>query len=128
MGLQVLTPAACAELGARHVFHQAPLSLAERQVERLNRTLQSEWAYRQIFSTNPSWLKLVRTVQRLILARAASQGCAGRGSAAVSAGADLDGAVAACRVDEFLDAPTCLALNPVLFRQDAALAASGSIV
>jgi hypothetical protein len=32
--------------------HPAPLSLAEQQVERLNRVLQTQWTYRQLFSSN----------------------------------------------------------------------------
>jgi hypothetical protein len=32
--------------------HQTALQLAERKVERLNRTLQTEWAYRQVFTSN----------------------------------------------------------------------------
>ena len=46
----------------------------------------------------------------------ASRRSSGSGSAAVriwSAGFDLDGAVAACGADEFLDAPTGLVLDVV---------------
>lgn len=34
------------------LVHQAPLPLARRHVERYNRTLAAEWAYRQPFTTN----------------------------------------------------------------------------
>lgn len=33
-------------------LHQAPLPLDQRQAERFNRTLQTEWAYRQVFTSS----------------------------------------------------------------------------
>jgi hypothetical protein len=41
-----------AELGARHVFIRPHCPWQNGKVERFNRTLQVEWAYRQIFMTN----------------------------------------------------------------------------
>jgi transposase InsO family protein len=42
----------CAELGARQVFIKPHCPWQNGKVERLNRTLQNEWAYRQIFTSN----------------------------------------------------------------------------
>lgn len=39
-------------LGAKHIFIKAHCPWQNGKVERLNRTLQTEWAYRQIFYTN----------------------------------------------------------------------------
>ncbi len=39
-------------LGARHVFIRPHCPWQNGKVERLNRTLQTEWAYRQIFTSN----------------------------------------------------------------------------
>jgi transposase InsO family protein len=51
--------------------HQAPLPWQDGKVERLNRTLAAEWAYRQAFTTNPErtaavapWLEHYNTVRR----------------------------------------------------------------
>jgi hypothetical protein len=44
--------AAIATLGAKHIFIKAHCPWQNGKVERLNRTLQTEWAYRQIFYTN----------------------------------------------------------------------------
>lgn len=41
-----------AELGARHVLIKAHCPWQNGKVERFNRTLQAEWAYRQVFTTN----------------------------------------------------------------------------
>jgi transposase InsO family protein len=46
--------AALADLGARHVLIRAYCPWQNGKVERFNRTLQTEWAYRQPFSTNSS--------------------------------------------------------------------------
>lgn len=42
----------CADLGARQVFIRPHCPWQNGKVERLNRTLQTEWAYRQVFTTN----------------------------------------------------------------------------
>jgi IS30 family transposase len=44
--------AVLADLGARHVFIRPHCPWQNGKVERFNRTLQTEWAYRQIFTTN----------------------------------------------------------------------------
>lgn len=44
--------AAIATLGAKHIFIKAHCPWQNGKVERLNRTLQTEWAYRQIFYSN----------------------------------------------------------------------------
>lgn len=44
--------AAVAALGARHIFIKAHCPWQNGKVERLNRTLQTEWAYRQVFRSN----------------------------------------------------------------------------
>ena len=41
-----------ADLGARHKFIKPHCPWQNGKVERLNRTLQTEWAYRQVFTTN----------------------------------------------------------------------------
>lgn len=43
---------AIAALGAKHIFIKAHCPWQNGKVERLNRTLQTEWAYRQVFLTN----------------------------------------------------------------------------
>jgi len=43
---------AIAALGAKHIFIKAHCPWQNGKVERLNRTLQTEWAYRQIFYSN----------------------------------------------------------------------------
>jgi len=42
----------CAELGARQVFIKPHCPWQNGKVERLNRTPQTEWAYRQVFTSN----------------------------------------------------------------------------
>jgi transposase InsO family protein len=42
----------CADLGAKQIFIKPHCPWQNGKVERLNRTLQSEWAYRQNFATN----------------------------------------------------------------------------
>jgi transposase InsO family protein len=42
----------CANLDARQVFIRPHCPWQNGKVERLNRTLQTEWAYRQVFTTN----------------------------------------------------------------------------
>lgn len=42
----------CADLGARQVFIKPHCPWQNGKVERLNRTLQAEWAYRQAFTNN----------------------------------------------------------------------------
>lgn len=44
--------AALADAGARHVFIRAHCPWQNGKVERFNRTLQTEWAYRRIFTSN----------------------------------------------------------------------------
>jgi transposase InsO family protein len=60
-----------AALGARHVFIRAHCPWQNGKVERFNRTLQTEWAYRQVFLTNQartqalaSWLEFYNTGRR----------------------------------------------------------------
>ncbi len=61
----------CAELGAKQVFIKPHCPWQNGKVERLNRTLQSEWAYRQDFTSNteradalPPWLGYYNTRRR----------------------------------------------------------------
>ena len=61
----------CAELGARQVFIKPHCPWQNGKVERLNRTLQTEWAYRQVFTTNTDrtaalapWLEHYNTRRR----------------------------------------------------------------
>jgi transposase InsO family protein len=42
----------CADIGARQVFIKPHCPWQNGKVERLNRTLTTEWAYRQVFTTN----------------------------------------------------------------------------
>jgi transposase InsO family protein len=44
--------AICTEIGARQVFIKPHCPWQNGKVERLNRTLQTEWAYRQVFASN----------------------------------------------------------------------------
>ncbi len=44
--------AVAADLGAKQVFIKPHCPWQNGKVERLNRTLQTEWAYRQVFTTN----------------------------------------------------------------------------
>jgi transposase InsO family protein len=44
--------AALAELDTRHIFIRPHCPWQNGKVERLNRTLQTEWAYRQVFTSN----------------------------------------------------------------------------
>ena len=44
--------AVIADLGAKHVFIKPHCPWQNGKVERYNRTLQTEWAYRQVFTTN----------------------------------------------------------------------------
>ena len=44
--------AVCADLGAKQVFIKPHCPWQNGKVERLNRTLLTEWAYRQVFTTN----------------------------------------------------------------------------
>lgn len=62
---------AMAALGARHVFIRPHCPWQNGKVERYNRTLQVEWAYRQIFLTNADrtaalapWLEFYNTGRR----------------------------------------------------------------
>jgi transposase InsO family protein len=62
---------ACADLGARQIFIKPHCPWQNGKVERLNRTLQTEWAYRQIFTTNDQrtaalapWLDYYNTQRR----------------------------------------------------------------
>lgn len=63
--------AVCAELGARQVFIKPHCPWQNGKVERLNRTLQTEWAYRQVFTSNAQraaalapWLEHYNTQRR----------------------------------------------------------------
>lgn len=63
--------AALATLGATHLFIRPHCPWQNGKVERLNRTLQTEWAYRQIFASNDErtaalapWLKFYNTERR----------------------------------------------------------------
>ena len=42
----------CADLGIHQIFIKVHCPWQNGKVERLNRTLQTEWAYRQLFETN----------------------------------------------------------------------------
>ena len=44
--------AVIADIGARHKFIRPHCPWQNGKVERLNRTLQTEWAYRQVFTSN----------------------------------------------------------------------------
>ena len=46
------SPQLLAELGANHKFIRPHCPWQNGKVERFNRTLQTEWAYRQVFTTN----------------------------------------------------------------------------
>jgi transposase InsO family protein len=61
----------CAELGAQQVFIRPHCPWQNGKVERLNRTLQVEWAYRQVFTSNDEraaalapWLEHYNTQRR----------------------------------------------------------------
>jgi transposase InsO family protein len=61
----------CAELGTRQVFIKPHCPWQNGKVERLNRTLQTEWAYRQVFTSNSAraaalapWLEYYNTRRR----------------------------------------------------------------
>lgn len=63
--------AVCADLGARQVFIKPHCPWQNGKVERLNRTLQTEWAYRQAFTSNAQraaalapWLEHYNTQRR----------------------------------------------------------------
>ena len=62
---------AVAQLGAKHKFIKPHCPWQNGKVERFNRTLQSEWAYRQVFHSNPDraaalapWLEFYNTRRR----------------------------------------------------------------
>jgi transposase InsO family protein len=62
---------AIAALGAKHKFIKPHCPWQNGKVERFNRTLQAEWAYRQVFLTNADrtaalapWLELYNTQRR----------------------------------------------------------------
>jgi Integrase core domain len=61
------------QLGAKHKFIKPHCPWQNGKVERFNRTLQTEWAYRQVFVTNPDhaaalppWLDFYNTRRRHI--------------------------------------------------------------
>jgi transposase InsO family protein len=63
--------AVCTELGARQIFIKPHCPWQNGKVERLNRTLQTEWAYRRAFTSNDQraaalapWLKHYNTQRR----------------------------------------------------------------
>jgi transposase InsO family protein len=63
--------AAISALGAKHVFIRPHCPWQNGKVERYNRTLQIEWAYREIFLSNPErsaalapWLEFYNTERR----------------------------------------------------------------
>ena len=60
-----------AQLGARQVFIKPHCPWQNGKVERLNRTLQTEWAYRQVFTSNTDrtnalapWIEYYNTRRR----------------------------------------------------------------
>ena len=60
-----------AELGARHIFIKPHCPWQDGKVERLNRTLTTEWAYRHTFTSNQQrtaalapWLEHYNTQRR----------------------------------------------------------------
>ena len=62
---------AVAQLGAQHTFIKPHCPWQNGKVERFNRTLQIEWAYRQVFLNNPDraaalapWLEFYNTRRR----------------------------------------------------------------
>lgn len=62
---------AIASIGAKHVFIKPHCPWQNGKVERFNRTLQTEWAYRQVFDSNTTrasalapWLDLYNTQRR----------------------------------------------------------------
>lgn len=62
---------AISDLGAKHKFIKPHCPWQNGKVERFNRTLATEWAYRQVFLTNDSraaalapWLEVYNTVRR----------------------------------------------------------------
>ena len=62
---------AVAQLGAQHKFIKPHCPWQNGKVERFNRTLQTEWAYRQVFLSNPDraaalapWLEFYNTRRR----------------------------------------------------------------
>ena len=62
---------AIATIGAQHIFIKAHCPWQNGKVERFNRTLQAEWAYRQAFTSNDErtaalapWLDLYNTRRR----------------------------------------------------------------
>jgi transposase InsO family protein len=64
-------PALLARLGAKHVLIKPHCPWQNGKVERFNRTLQAEWAYRQVFTTNDQrsaalapWLEHYNTQRR----------------------------------------------------------------
>ena len=64
-------PAAVARLGAKQVFSRPHCPWQNGKVERLNRTLQTEWAYRQVYTSNAQrsaalapWLETYNTRRR----------------------------------------------------------------
>ena len=61
----------CADLGIRQIFIKPHCPWQNGKVERLNRTLQTEWAYRQVFTSNTErtaalapWLEHYNTQRR----------------------------------------------------------------
>ena len=61
----------CAELGIEQIFIKPHFPWQNGKVERLNRTLQTEWAYRQVFTSNAHraaalapWLQHYNTQRR----------------------------------------------------------------
>ncbi|WP_156174174.1 IS481 family transposase [Mycobacterium nebraskense] len=63
--------ATMAQLGARHLFIKPHCPWQNGKVERFNRTLQSEWSYRQVFASNDArtqalapWLEFYNTQRR----------------------------------------------------------------
>ncbi|WP_420873277.1 IS481-like element ISMyma4 family transposase [Mycobacterium marinum] len=63
--------AVCTEIGAQQIFIKPHCPWQNGKVERFNRTLQTEWAYRQVFTSNAQrnaalapWLKHYNTQRR----------------------------------------------------------------
>ncbi|MFF9779895.1 integrase core domain-containing protein, partial [Streptomyces sp. NPDC013978] len=63
--------AACQALGARQKFTRPHCPWTNGKVERFNRTMQTEWAYRKVFTSNAQraralapWLDVYNTGRR----------------------------------------------------------------
>ena len=71
MGLQVVAAQGRRHVGGPASVHQTALPLAERQSGAAERTLQTEWAYRRVFTSNTErtnalapWIEYYNTRRR----------------------------------------------------------------